>query len=327
MGGLGDSVTLGAPDALQMTVLAYGATVASLRVPDASGSSDNVVLGVADYTRPHPYFGAVVGRYANRISRGRFSLNGTDYQLTLNNGPNALHGGPEGFSRRIWTLDHRDARRAVLSYHSADGEEGYPGALDVQVTYTVTENAVEIGYRATAVDDDTILNLTNHSYFNLKGEGTVLDHRLRIDADSYTPVDETLIPTGEIASVALTPFDFRPPTTIGTRLHDTHVQLRFGQGYDHNWVLNGGMTKVPRLVAEIEEPTRRRRLSILTTEPGLQFYAGTQLDGAFGYPRYGGLALETQHFPDSPNHLLFPSTVLRGGESYTSTTIWRFETF
>lgn len=327
MGGLGDAVTLGAADDVQMTVLAYGATVASLRVPDARGIRDNIVLGVSDYTRPHPYFGAVVGRYANRIARGRFSLNGNDYQLALNNGSNALHGGPGGFSRRIWTMDRHDARRVVLSYHSAGGEEGYPGALDVKVAYSVAANEVEIGYHATARENDTILNLTNHSYFNLRGEGTVLDHRLWIDADNYTPVDETLIPTGEIASVALTPFDFRAPTGIGARLTDPHLQLRIGQGYDHNWVLNGGTTKAPRLVAVLEEQARGRRLSILTTEPGLQFYAGTQLDGAFGYPRFGGLALETQHFPDSPNHPLFPSTVLRAGESYTSTTIWRFDTF
>jgi aldose 1-epimerase len=326
MGGVGEAVTLGGAGGIQMTVLPYGATIASLRVPDVFGVSGNVVLGTDDYTKAHPYFGAVVGRYANRIARGRFSLNGKVYQLALNNGPNALHGGLTGFSRRLWTVDQQDARRIVLSYRSADGEEGYPGALDVEVTYTVTSHDVEIGYVA-AARDDTIFNLTNHTYFNLKGEGTVLDHRLQINADSYTPVDETLIPTGEIAAVALTPFDFRVPMEIGARLGDPHPQLRFGQGYDHNWVLKGGATRRPRLVAEVIEPTRRRRLRLLTTEPGLQFYAGTQLDGAYGYPRFGGFALETQHFPDSPNHPSFPSTLLRAGETYRSMTIWRFDTF
>jgi aldose 1-epimerase len=325
MGGLNAALTLGAPGKVTARILPYGATVASLRVPDRQAQCDEVVLRVPDYTVLHPYFGATVGRYANRIARGRFSLNGTAHQLATNNGAHALHGGVHGFSRRLWTVVDHSPRSAVLSYRSEDGEEGFPGDLDVEAIYTIGDHELRIDYKARA-DRDTVINLTNHTYFNLNGGDTILDHILRIDADHYTPIDETLIPTGEISSVAGTPFDFRAPARIGALLNEAHPQLKFGRGYDHNWVLNKAGSAELRTAAELHELSRGRTLTILTTEPGLQFYAGCQLDGSFGYPRFGGLALETQHFPDSPNHPGFPSTVLRGDETYESSTIWRFGT-
>lgn len=326
MGGVGSPLTLGGAGGIAAKILPYGATIASLQVPDSQGKYDEIVLRVADYATHHPYFGATIGRYANRIAGGRFSLNGTSYQLPTNNGAHALHGGPNGFSRRHWTVGEQTSRTASLFYRSDDGEEGFPGAVEVQVSYTVGAEELRIDYKACA-ESDTIINLTNHTYFNLSAGATILDHVLRIDADFYTPVDETLIPTGEVASVAGTPFDFRVPRRIGAGIDDSHPQLKFGRGYDHNWVLNGGVHGEPRVFAELHEPSCGRKLTLLTTEPGLQVYAGCQLDGAFGYPRFGGLALETQHFPDSPNHPGFPSTVLRGGETYESSTIWRFGTF
>jgi aldose 1-epimerase len=326
MGGVAEKFTLTADDgSIVAEVLSYGATIATLCIPDRDGERGNIVLGVTDYTAAHPYFGATVGRYANRIAHARFSLNGRTHRLTANDGVNALHGGVRGFSRRTWTVAEQTPQRAVLTYDSPDGEEGYPGALSLQLALSVTRRELRLDYLARA-ETDTIVNLTNHSYFNLKTDETILDHLLRIDADHYTPVDDTLIPTGEIASVAGTPFDFRQLTRIGARIDEPHAQLRIGQGYDHNWVLNGGQTATPRVVAELHEPVRGRSMTVLTTEPGLQFYAGCQLDGTFGYPRFGGLALETQHFPDSPNKPQFPSTVLRGGEAAESTTIWRFGT-
>jgi aldose 1-epimerase len=325
MDGLTDGLALGAAGGVRATVLPYGATIAGLHVPNRAGVFQNVVLTAPDYKQRHPYFGCVVGRYANRIARGRFPLNGKVFQLSCNDGLNALHGGPGGFSRRLWRVAQWDGQTAVLTYRAAAGEEGYPGAVSVDVAYTVDGHDLRIDYRAES-DADTVINLTNHSYFNLKGKDTILHHELLISSDSYTPIDSGLIPTGEVAPTSGTPFDFRSQREIGAHILDRHPQITFAGGYDHNFALAGGVTQAPRFAALLYEPTTGRRLTILTTEPGLQVYAGTQLDGAFGYPRFGGIALETQHFPDSPNHPNFPSTLLRAGEAYRSTTIWRFDT-
>ncbi len=321
-------------DGIEADVLTYGGIIAALRVPDRTGRVTNVVLGLAslaDYETRSPHFGALIGRYANRIAGGQFTLDGTDYQLARNNGPNALHGGPSGFGKRVWTVAEAAPHRLVLARTSPDGEEGYPGALSVTVTYTAEQGALRIDYAATT-NRPTVLNLTNHSYFNLagEGEGDVLGHTLRLDADHYLPVDATLIPTGELRPVDGTPFDFRVPIPIGARIREGDEQLVHGQGFDHCWALRGGIARQPRTAARVIHPGSGRILEVLTTEPGVQFYSGNQLTGSLvgpsnrAYRQGDGFCLETQHFPDSPNQPAFPSTVLRPGERFSSTTMFRF---
>jgi len=312
----------------------YGARVVSLLVPDKNGELIDVVLGYKDlnaYRDPDDgFYGAVVGRYGNRIAKGQFELEGQSYQLEINNGPNSLHGGTNGFFQKVWEVKHVTDSSLELNYVSPDGDAGYPGTLDATIVYTLTsDNGLEIAYRATT-DKTTVVNLTNHSYFNLSGEGdsTILDHLLTIRADGYTPVDETLIPTGEIASVENTPFDFRQPTAIGARIDTADAQLVLGKGYDHNFVLK----KDPglQLVATVESPKTGIVMDILTEEPGLQFYSGNFMDNvqnAKGGKTYGyrsAFCLETQHFPDSPNQPGFPSTVLEPNAEYHTRTVYRF---
>jgi aldose 1-epimerase len=327
---------------MEARIATYGATIVSLTAPDRAGRLANIVLGFDSvggylsraYLRESPYFGAVIGRYANRISNARFPLNGTMISLTVNNRPNQLHGGITGFDKVVWEGEASgDAGRSLqLTYQSKDGEEGFPGNLSVTVVYTLTEDALTIDYTATA-DRDTVVNLTNHSYFNLKGagEGDILGHELQLNADQFTPVDAALIPTGELRSVRGTPFDFTRPTTIGARIEAKDEQLIFGKGYDHNFVLTGADGTL-RLAARVYEPTTGRRLEVWTTEPGVQFYTGNFLrgdlvgNGGKPYRFRGGLCLETQHFPDSPNHAEFPSTTLKAGGTYMSHTVYRFGT-
>jgi aldose 1-epimerase len=326
---------------MTVRILTYGGIIQTLEVPDRRGNPVNVVLGFEDlegyveHNNPGPYFGAIIGRYGNRIAGGQFELDGETYELARNNGPNALHGGIESFDRKVWDATELTDRRSVglrLDYTSPAGEEGYPGTLDVQVTYTLTrDQRLEIHYTATT-DAPTVVNLTNHTYWNLQGEGTssILDHELTLHASAYTPVDATLIPTGEIAPVAGTPMDFRRPTAIGERIREPFEQLLFGQGYDHNWVLDRDDEDEGELVlaARLTDPDSGRTLKMYTTEPGIQFYSGNFLDatlvgtGGHVYRQSDGLALETQHFPDSPNQPDFPSTTLRPGETYDTTTVF-----
>lgn len=312
----------------------YGARVVSLHVPDKNGNLVDVVLGykdLASYRQPgEGFYGAVVGRYGNRIAQGRFTLDGEQYQLELNDGPNTLHGGTNGFFAKAWKVKHVTDSSLELQYLSPDGDAGYPGKLEATVVYTLTsDNGLDIAYHATT-DKATVVNLTNHAYFNLSGAGdsTILDHMLTIRADGYTPVDETLIPTGEIASVENTPFDFRQPTAIGKRIDTVDAQLLLGKGYDHNFVLK----KDPglQLVATVESPKTGVVMDILTEEPGLQFYSGNFMDNvqnAKGGKTYGyrsAFCLETQHFPDAPNRPDFPSTVLEPGAEYRTRTVYQF---
>ena len=326
---------------LVVRVLTYGGILQSIDVPGRDGRSVNVVLGFAgldSYVRDNrPYFGALIGRFANRIAGGRFTLDGHAYTLPVNNPPNSLHGGTEGFDKRVWTAAEAGDGAAAgveLAYTSPDGEMGYPGTLTVRARYRLRpDNALRIDYRATT-DAPTHLNLTNHSYFNLAGEaaGSIEGHRLQLQAGHYTPTDATNIPTGEIAPVAGTPFDFTSPHPIGERIEDDDEQLEYGLGYDHNYVLDRPPGATGSLVpaARVEDPSSGRVLEVLTSEPGIQFYAGNQLDGTLAgpggvaYGRRAGLALETQHFPDTPNQPRFPSTVLRPGQVYQSATVYRF---
>jgi aldose 1-epimerase len=329
--------TLANRHGMRVRVLTYGGILQSIEVPDRRGRLANVTLGfddLDDYVARSPYFGSITGRYANRIAGGTFTLDGVRHRLPLNDGPNTLHGGPVGFDKRLWaTRPFRDGGSVglVMTFTSPHGDQGFPGRLATTVTYTLTDGgALRMDYRATT-DRPTVVNLTNHAYFNLQGEGTgsIEDHELTIRASRYTPVDATLIPTGELARVGGTPMDFRRATAVGTRIRDGFGQLVIGRGYDHNWVLDrrgAGLEPAARLT----DPTSGRVLSVLTTEPGLQFYSGNFLDGTLVgtsgrmYRQGDGLALETQHFPDSPNHANFPSTVLRPGEVYRTTTVYQF---
>jgi aldose 1-epimerase len=328
-----DIFTLRNANGIEIKAITYGAIITSIVTPDRSGRMADIVLGfdsIEGYSKDSPYFGAVVGRYGNRIAKGRFSLDGKSYTLAVNNGPNHLHGGIKGFDKAIWSAEPVAGRNAVtFSRRSSDGEEAYPGNVDARVTYELTDrNELAIAYHATT-DKATPINLTQHSYFNLAGEGDALGHQLMIAADRYTPVDSTLIPTGEIAPVAGTPFDFRTATAIGARIDQPNEQLKNGGGYDHNWVLSRKGTGL-ELAARVVEPKSGRVLEVSTTEPGVQFYSGNFLDGTLKgkggrvYQRRSGFCLETQHYPDSPNRSNFPSTILRPGQAYDTQTVFRF---
>ncbi len=319
-------------------ILTFGAKVMSIIVPDKEGNFGDVVLGYdtpEEYISGNPYFGAIVGRFANRIANGKFSLDGKEFSLCRNNGNNSLHGGPGGFNNVIWDVvdfkNDNENHFVKLKYLSKDGEEGFPGNLMVYVTYTLSDdNELIINYEVSC-DKKTIVNLTHHSFFNLKdgGKSTILDHVLKINADKYTPVNSDLIPTGEIASVKQTPLDFTTPVAIGKRINDAFEQLHFGNGYDHNWVLNQGNDAL-RFAAEVYEPVTGRKMDVYTTEPGMQFYSGNFLDETdmgknhVEYKSRSAFCLETQHFPDSPNHPNFPSVILNPEERYHQKTIYKF---
>lgn len=319
----------------EVQIMTYGGTVVSLKVPDRSGTPGDIVLGfetLDGYLKNSPYFGSIIGRYGNRIGRGQFSLNGKQYTLPKNNGENTLHGGIRGFDKVVWKateVKSKEGPALLLTYLSKDGEEGFPGNLNATVVYTLTNNnELRIEYTATT-DKVTVVNLTHHSYFNLAGEGSILQHELMINADKFTPVDAGLIPTGELRNVKGTPMDFAKPTAIAARIDQQDEQLVMGKGYDHNWVLNRSTGKLS-LAAKAYEPRTGRVMEVLTTEPGLQFYSGNFLDGTITgkggqvYKQRYGFCLETQHFPDSPNKPAFPSTTLKPGQQYKSTTVYKF---
>lgn len=317
---------------VETRIMTYGATVVSLNTPDRNGKAADIVLGyetLEPYRVNKGYLGAIIGRYANRIANGSFTLNGKKYSVPKNERENSLHGGLRGFDKVIWNAKTVD-NGVELSYLSKDGEEGYPGTLSVTVRYSLSADALRIEYSATT-DKDTVLNLTNHSYFNLAGEGDILQHRLQINASRFTPVNTSQIPTGELKGVESTPLDFRKSTIIGERINGNDEQLLRGKGYDHNWVLDSTSGELAQ-AAEVYEQATGRVLHVLTTEPGLQFYSGNYLDGSIigkkgqVYAKRTGLCLETQHFPDSPNHPNFPSTELKPGGRYHSVTVYKFST-
>jgi len=323
--------------AYEARIATYGGILVSMKTPDRNGKPGDVVLGfdnldgyVANFNGPSDaFFGALIGRYANRIAHGSFTLDGRKYSLPLNNGENSLHGGPHGFNNVVWKA--KPITNGVeLSYLSKDGEAGYPGSLTATVRYTLIKGDLRIEYSATT-NQDTVLNLTNHSYFNLAGQGDILNHQLTLHASRFTPVNAGLIPTGELKPVDGTPFDFRKPTAVGERINASDDQLHLGHGYDHNWVLDSGGGKLAE-AAEVYDPASGRVLKVLTDQPGIQFYSGNFLDGSIHgkngtpYQLHAALCLETQHFPDSPNHPAFPSTELKPGESYHTTTVFSFST-
>jgi aldose 1-epimerase len=332
--------TLRNENGMEARIMTYGGIIQSIKVPDRNGNFGDVTLGydtLDGYLTNSPYFGALIGRYGNRIAKGHFTLDGQEYTLATNNGVNSLHGGLKGFDKVVWNVAEVEVEdegpELKLTYLSKDGEEGYPGNLQVTATYKLMakENSLQLKFKATT-DKDTVVNLTAHSYFNLDGGGgDVLNQVVYIDADRYTPVDSTLIPTGELALVAGTPFDFRTPTAIGTHISDDNEQLKFGGGYDHNWVVNHPMGKLA-LDARVTDPANGRVFEIWSTEPGLQFYSGNFLDGTIKgkggvpYPHRGTFVMEPQHFPDSPNQPNFPSTLLHPGEVYHNTIIYKFST-
>lgn len=331
--------TLENESGMTVRVTNYGAIITSIIVPDRNGKQADVALGydrVEDYINAvdKPYFGAVVGRYGNRIAKGEFTLDGETYSLLQNNGENHLHGGAIGFDKVVWAVDeYVEGKSLTLSYLAKDKEEGYPGNLELIIVYTLADdNSLVVDYHATT-DKATPINVTQHTYFNLKGEGqgTILDHKLMLNAKTFTPVDESLIPTGEMPAVAGTPFDFTTAKAIGRDIDQQNEQLVFGLGYDHNWILNkDGKEGELSLAAQVHEPSSGRVMEIYTTEPGIQFYCGNFLDGRLKgksgkpYVHRGGFCLETQHFPDSPNQPNFPSTILKPGETYESKTVFKF---
>ena len=324
-------------DSLEVQLISFGAGIFSVRAPDRQGRRENVVLNFPDlegYVRNHGskapnFFGSTIGRYANRIANARFSLDGKEYRLAQNNGRHSLHGGPGGFYNAVW---RSESQADVVAFHylSPNGEEGFPGMVETNVRYSLSGSQLEIDYVATT-NAPTVLNLTNHAYFNLAGEshGSILNHELKLYASQFTPTDDTAIPTGELRELAGTPMDFRKSTAIGARIGANDEQLRFGSGYDHNFILDGDAAAL-KPAAELYDPVSGRLLEISTTEPAIQFYSGNFLDGSIRgksgarYGKYAGLCLETQHYPDSPNRPEFPSTVVRPGETFRSTTILRF---
>jgi aldose 1-epimerase len=332
-----DLYTLTNAHGLEARVTNFGGAIISLRVPDQKGQFADVVLGfdkVEDYATNEPNFGVIIGRYGNRIGKARFTLDGKEYKLAANNGPNTLHGGVKGFSKAIWKAEpfqNSKGTGLVFTYTSKDGEGGFPGNLTTKVTYTLTDkNELIFDYEATT-DKATPVNLTQHSYFNLKGEGQgdILGHVLMLNADRFTPVDENMIPTGELRPVKGTPFDFTKPAAIGARINGDDEQLKRGRGYDHNFVINRKGPKL-ELAARVHEPETGRVLEVYTTEPGVQFYSGNFLNGKLmgknghAYQQRDGFALETQHYPDSPNHPEFPSTILKPGQTFRSETVYKF---
>jgi len=338
-GKTADLYTLKNKNGMQVSITNFGATVVSIMVPDKAGKAADVALGyddLAGYELNKNYLGVLVGRYGNRIAHGKFSIDGTEYTLAKNNGDNSLHGGIKGFNKAMW--EARDVSKGgeaavEMKYVSKDGEEGYPGNLSVTVVYTLTnKNELKIDYSATT-DKKTVVNLTNHTYFNLAGQGNgdILKQELMINADTFTPVDSGLIPTGELKKVDGTPFDFRKPTAIGARIDANDEQIKLGGGYDHNFVLNRKGATGLSIAARVSDPASGRTVEVWTTEPGVQFYTGNFLDGSFkgkgggAYQKRTAFCLETQHFPDSPNHASFPTTLLKPGEKYHTTTVYKFE--
>ena len=320
---------------LEMTATNYGARVVEFFVPDRNGKFEDIVLGhdnIEKYINftGERFLGATIGRFGNRIADGKFTLDGVNYQLTINDAPNSLHGGEKGFDRVVWDTKQIDSHKLEFTYQSADGEQGYPGNLVVEMVYELTDDNEFIVTHHAVTDKRTVINLTHHSFFNLHGagNGTVNDHVLMLNADKFTPVDEVLIPTGEQLSVEGTPMDFRTPTPIGNRVNDDYQQLKYGHGYDHNWILNRETSKGLELAATVYEPISGRFMEVYTTEPGIQFYGGNFFDGEIGknnkrYEYRASLALETQHFPDSPNHSEFPSAVLSPGEEYEHICVYK----
>ncbi|MEL0455869.1 aldose epimerase family protein [Flavobacteriaceae bacterium SZ-1-7] len=324
---------------VEMNVITFGGRITSLKVPNKNGEFENVVLGfdnLDDYLKDNPFFGALIGRFGNRIAKGKFTLNGEEYTLATNNGENHLHGGVDGYDRVVWTAEPIEDDKnpgLKLTYLSKDGEEGYPGNLNITVVYTVTDdNTLEVDYEATT-DKATVINLTQHAYFNLTGDFSkdILDHEVVINADAFLPVDATLIPTGEIRKVEGTPFDFTTAKTVGKEINADNEQLKLGGGYDHCWVLNGDKGTL-RMAASAYDKGSGRLMEIFSTEPGIQFYTGNFLDGTLPMPNGGtyahrtGFCLETQHYPDSPNQKNFPSVVLNPGETYKTKTTFNFLT-
>lgn len=335
-----DEYTMTNAHGMVVKFITLGGCITAIDVPDRNGKPGNIVLGyktLDGYNSDNMFFGAIVGRYANRIAKGTFTLNGETYHLPINNGANSLHGGTTGFNLQLWSVETKtvpDGVAAVLTYTSPDGQDGYPGTMKVQVTYTLEDsNALRLDYQATT-DKPTVINLTSHDYFNLNGNGSgsALGQLVQINANSYTPTDATQIPTGEISPVAGTPMDFRALRPVDSRIHDDFAQLLMAHGYDHNWVLNKAKPDELTFAAEAYAPKTGRIMKVYTTEPGVQFYTGNYIDGTVVgsddkiYRQGAGYTFETQHFPDSPNHPSFPSTVLNPGQTFKSTTIFRFST-
>lgn len=324
--------------AIEISITNYGGIIVSLLVPDHYGCSADIVLGfdtLEQYLEHDSFFGALIGRYANRIANGKYSIDDVEYQLAHNDGTNALHGGIQGFDKVVWhaeAFNNNTQAGVVLTYESADGEEGYPGNLSCTVVYSLNNhNELRIDYYATT-DQSTIVNLTNHSYFNLAAAGSIVQHRVELNADYFTPTDDKYIPTGEIRSVAGTPLDFRLATTIGERINDDYQPLEYAGGYDHNWVLNKNTESYLSHCACVSEATSGRQMTVLTSQVGVQLYTGNMMpEGIIGkagaiYGKRSGLCLETQHFPDAPNHTHFPSAILKPNERYEQATLFRFST-
>lgn len=332
-----EAYTLTNNNGMMVRIITYGGTITEIWVPDKNGKFADVALGydnIEGYENGKAFIGALIGRYANRIGKAKFSIDGVEYKLPANDNGNQLHGGIKGFDKVVWTAEPITNKNSIslkLTYYSKDGEEGYPGNVHATVVYSLNDkNEIEMDYSATT-DKTTVVNLTNHAYFNLAGAGSgdILSHKLMIDADKFTPVDATLIPTGELRNVEGTPMDFRKPAAIGSRINDDYDQLKLGKGYDHNWVLNKKGNEL-KLAAEAYEPESGRVLDVITTQPGIQFYSGNFLNGSeigkgnIPYKHRYGFCLETQHFPDSPNKPEFPTVILKPGEKYSSKTIYKF---